>query len=196
MKGLWVCLILSLLAAGCGSLLTRPPAAALHDLGSARAAQPVVRVPVTMDVHAPVWLEGTAIHYRLAYESETRRRTYAGSRWAAPPAEMLSVALRRMLDAPTASSTCRLVIEIDEFIQVFDQPSDSSALISGVATLVGANGRTIVDRIRFSLNEKAAGADAPTGVAAMSRTVDALGARLAGWLDRVEAEGLNRRCET
>ncbi|MDY0057566.1 MAG: ABC-type transport auxiliary lipoprotein family protein [Methyloversatilis sp.] len=196
MKVLLASLLLSVLLAGCGPLLPRSPAPELHDLGSQRAARPLARVPVLTDVRAPNWLDGTAIHYRLAYESETRRRSYALSRWAAPPAELLSVALRRMLDSPGAPSTCRLVVELDEFIQVFEQPQASAALISGVATLVGANGRTIVDRMRFSLTEKATGADAPSGVAALSRGVDALGVRIADWLDRAEAEGLSRRCES
>jgi len=196
MRALWACALMSITLAACGPLLPRSPTSELHDLGSQRAARPLVRVPVLTDVRAPNWLDGTAIHYRLAYESETRRRSYALSRWAAPPAELLSVALRRMLDSPGAPSTCRLVVELDEFIQVFEQPQASAALISGVATLVGANGRTIVDRMRFSLTEKATGADAPSGVAALSRGVDALGARIADWLDRAEAEGLSRRCES
>jgi cholesterol transport system auxiliary component len=196
MRRLWASTLLSITLAGCGPLLPRSPAPEVHDLGSQRAARPLVRVPVLTDVRAPDWLDGTAIHYRLAYESETRRRSYALSRWAAPPADLLSIALRRMLDAPGATSTCRLVVELDEFIQVFEQPKESSALISGVATLVGANGRTIVDRMRFSLTEKAIDADAPSGVAALSRGVDALGARIADWLDRAEADGLGGRCES
>ena len=113
MKALLASALLSITLAACGPLLPRSPTPELHDLGSQRTARPLARVPVLTDVRAPNWLDGTAIHYRLAYESETRRRSYALSRWAAPPAELLSVALRRMLDSPGAPSTCRLVVELD-----------------------------------------------------------------------------------
>lgn len=183
-----VCVLLPAMS-GCTSVLQRAPVATLHDLGSVRSALPLRAAPAAIDVRAPGWLDTTAIHYRLAYESGTERRNYAYSRWAATPAELLQVALRRMLDGPGVQGSCRLVVDIDEFIQIFEQPVQSRVLISGSAALVDSAGRRAVDRMRFSLTEDARTADVAGGVTALSRAVDVLGERLAGWVDTTAGKG-------
>lgn len=185
---------LSWMLAACGPILNRPLAPAQHDLGSTRAPIAVRVAPARIDVHAPGWLDGTAMQYRLAYGSDTQRLSYANSRWAAPPAELLQIALSRTFDFRGRGTGCRLVIDLDEFIQEFTQAEQSAALVSGVATLVNSRGRHILDRMRFTVREPAAGADAQAGVAALSRAVDGVGQRLAGWLDAGLPEGADGRC--
>lgn len=191
--GTLVCMLAAALA-GCGAMLQRPAAPALHDLGSTRATIPVAVPPARIDVHAPGWLDGTAMQYRLEYGSDTQRLSYGHSRWAAPPAELLQVALTRTFESRGAAGHCRLAIDLDEFIQIFPRPEQSAVLVSGVATLVDGRGRSILDRMRFVVREPAAGADAQAGVAALSRAVDGVGRKLADWLDAGLPEDAGRRC--
>lgn len=185
-------LVVTLVLAGCGGLLQKGARPAQHDLGGPRAAR-TVGVPLeSIEAHSAGWLDGTGIQYRLAYRSATERLSYAESRWASSPADMLAVALRGALDTPPAPRGCRLVIDVDEFIQVFSSPSQAEVLLAGRATLVDARGRHLVDRMRFSLSETA-GPDAAGGVAAFSRATDALAGRLADWLDRTAGRG--KECE-
>ena len=69
-------------------------------------------------------LNGPAMHYRLAYAEPLRRLTYAESRWAAPPAELLQAFLERRFfafpDADASGNGCRLELVIDEFEQRFE----------------------------------------------------------------------------
>lgn len=175
---------LTALLAACGAVIPRAQAPGLHDFGTLPAAPGVRHAPGEVEVSAPAWLENPAMTYRLDYDSPTRRHRYAESRWAAAPGELLQTRLSDLLSVQGHGRGCRLVVELSEFIQVFDTPSSSSALISGVATLVAASGRDIVDRMRFSIREPATGADAQGGAQAFSRASSALAGRLAGWMDR------------
>jgi cholesterol transport system auxiliary component len=180
--------------AGCGPLVARPQPPALHDLGGGRASLAVGLALRDIEVAAPSWLEGTAMYYRLAYRSATRLDFYGGSRWSAPPVEMLSVALRRMLEPAGPVSACALQVQVDEFVQSFDQPDSARALIGGRASLVDTRARRVLARLPFSISEPGAGADAAGGAAAFSRGVDALGGRLADWLNSPELKALRDDC--
>lgn len=175
--------ILSALA-GCGPLVSRPPAPALHDLGSVRASLQRIDGLRIIEVRSPSWLDGSAMHYRLAYESATRRDVYAFSRWAASPPEMLTVALRQMLQTDDAGTGpgCRLRVDIDEFIQHYDQPDSARALLSGRAALTDLRGQRVLASMPFAISEPATGANAAAGVTASARAVDVLGIRIAEWL--------------
>ncbi len=190
MRSLLKCFLLLLLA-GCGPLVSRPPPPVLHDLGSVREHKAVAFALRDVEVVAPSWLEGTAMHYRLAYQSATRREVYAFSRWAASPSEMLSVALNRMLDAADAAQQgrgCRLRVEIDEFIQQYDGPDSARALISGRVLLMDARGQRVIARFPVAISQAAASADASGGVAALVRSVDVMGTQVAGWLNALASE--------
>ncbi|WP_439536273.1 ABC-type transport auxiliary lipoprotein family protein [Methyloversatilis sp.] len=182
--------------AGCGPLVSRPPPPALHDLGSARAALQRIAGLRAIEVRSPSWLDGSAMHYRLAYESATRRDTYAFSRWAASPPEMLAVALRQMLQTDDAGTGpgCRLRVDIDEFIQHFDRPDSARALLSGRAVLTDMRGQRVLASLPFAISEPAAGADAAAGVAASARAVDALGLQIAGWVASPMTKGARDGC--
>lgn len=181
---------------GCGPLVSRPPAPALHDLGGARAA--LQRIPGlhSIEVRSASWLDGGAMHYRLAYESATRRDVYALSRWAASPPEMLTVALRQMLQTDDAGTSpgCRLRVDIDEFIQHYDRPDSVKALLSGRAVLTDMRGQRVLASLPFALSEPATGADAAAGVAASVRAVDALGVRIAEWIASATMNGSRDGC--
>jgi cholesterol transport system auxiliary component len=195
MKRLLMCVCL-LLFVGCGPLVTRPPSPVLHDLGSAREPLSLKLALRDIEVRTPSWLEGTAMYYRLRYDSETRRDAYTGSRWSAAPAELLAVALRRMLDASVAGPvpTCRLRVEVDEFIQNFDRPDGARALVTGRASLIDARGQRVLARLPFSIDEPAKSADAAGGVAALARAVDALGGQIAAWLNSPELKDVRDGC--
>lgn len=182
--------------AGCGPLVSRPPAPALHDLGSARASLQHIAGLRSIEVRSPSWLDSSAMHYRLAYESATRRDVYAFSRWAASPPEMLTVALRQMLQTDDSSTGpgCRLRVDIDEFIQHYDRPDSARALLSGRAVLSDVRGQRVLASLPFAISEPATGADAAAGVAASARAVDALGAQLAGWFTSSPMKGVHDGC--
>jgi cholesterol transport system auxiliary component len=192
----WLTCALLLTLAGCGSLVTRQPPPALHDLGSARARLNVSLPVRDIEVRAPSWLEGSAMHYRLAYESLTRRDVYAYSRWAAAPSEMLRVALRRMLETDAAGDdrACRMHMEIDEFIHDYDRADHARALLTGRVLLMDSRGQRVLARLPFSISEAATSPDAAGGVAAMVRAVDLLGRKIAGWMDSVAASGAHNGC--
>jgi cholesterol transport system auxiliary component len=192
----WLTGMVLLTLAGCGSLVTRQPPPVLHDLGSARDRLDVSLPVRDIEVRAPSWLEGSAMHYRLAYESLTRRNVYAYSRWAAAPSEILRVALRRMLETDAAGDgrTCRLHIEIDEFIHDYEGPDRARALLTGRALLMDSRGQRVLARLPFAISEAATNPDAAGGVAAMVRGVDVLGRRLAVWLDSEALRGAQNGC--
>ena len=119
-------LLIAALLAGCTGLPKVAPAYAVHDFGG---PDPVAArspgVPLRgLEVVAAPWLASTAIQYRLAYAQPTRRQAYVESRWAAQPAQLVELALKRAVrtggEAGT-SGACRLRVELDEFAQVFDE---------------------------------------------------------------------------
>jgi cholesterol transport system auxiliary component len=152
---------------------------ARFDLGLPTTTQGVDNGLSGVDVATPSWLDGGAMQYRLLYVDSARRREYAESRWAAPPAELLRQALDRTL-APTAAGRCRLRIELDEFVQVFDTPASSRFVLEGRATLFA--GQNVLGSRGFNLSEVAPMANAKGGVAAASAATRALGDELTPWL--------------
>ncbi|HMM54620.1 MAG TPA: ABC-type transport auxiliary lipoprotein family protein [Candidatus Desulfobacillus sp.] len=192
-------LALALLAA-CGGARS-VSSVATYDLGPQAAApnNRVVASLASLDVHAAPWLESSAMQYRLAYAVSQRRQAYAESRWAATPAELLAHALRkRMLSGP-AEGACRLRVELDEFVQVFDEEKSSRALLEARAQLVAPGDGAVLARHDFSLARPAASADAAGGAAALAEAAAGLSAQLRDWLgglDAAGAGGLNiaKRC--
>jgi cholesterol transport system auxiliary component len=174
-------LLAALALAGCVPNNVRQNEAAVFDFGAAAGAWhgPALR---RLDVAAPSWLGTPAMQYRLAYNEGARRRAYADSRWAAPPAELLERALRgRAVDAGAGpASGCRLRLELDEFAQFFDTAQASRLVVAVRARLLSRAEQPLVAR-GFTV-ERPAGADARAGVAAASAAVQELGDRLAAWL--------------
>lgn len=136
-----------------------------------------------VEVSAPTWLATGAMQYRLNYADRARRFDYADSRWVAPAPELLSQALDRRLAGPTGGR-CRLRIELDEFIQVFETPTSSKIVLAGRAIL---NGSAEIGRRSFSFAQAAATPDASGGVTAATTVVKTLGDELAAWIGQAEA---------
>jgi cholesterol transport system auxiliary component len=176
--------LLSVLLAGCAALGAPPAAQTVFDLGIPEAVTlEAGKRPVAVELRAPSWLATSAMQYRLLYAEPQRRLTYAESRWVAPPAEMLALALDRTLLAPdSAGSGCRLRVHLDEWIQVFHDPARSDVWIALRASLLPARGETPVTGRNFAVEAAAPTADAAGGAAAAQHAVQRLASELAGWL--------------
>jgi len=161
-------------------------AEAVFDLGPQTVAA-TVPVPVAgVDVVAPLWLAGSAMQYRLLYADPARRFDYAESRWIAPPDELVKRSFELAVGA-NGSGACRLRVDLSEFAQVFDSPTDSRFVLEGQATLVVA--REGIARHAFSVSLEAPSADARGGVAAATNVVRRAARDLAVWLG-----GMGDRC--
>lgn len=164
---------------------------AAYDLGPAAVVwRPVTPALRDIDVAAPSWLGGGAMHYRLLYADGQRRMAYAESRWAAPPAQLLERALKRQPAA--GEGGCRLRIELDELAQVFDAPQSSRMVLEARAALLLPRGDAVVARKAFALQEPA-GADAKSGAAAAAAAARAFGGALGVWLAAVP--GAEAQCK-
>lgn len=168
---------------------------AYFDLAGGQAASPGSATPRaialrSVDVVAPTWLDAPAMQYRLAYVDSARRASFAESRWAAPPPELLQQALRRQLSAAesrAAPGLCRLQIEVDEFVQVFDSPQSSSGVIELRAALL-ARADAPVARKTFRASRPAQSADARGGVAALAAATGDLATAVRDWLDALGSD--------
>jgi cholesterol transport system auxiliary component len=170
-------LLAVLLLGACLVQPARQVEVARFDFGAAPAG-PGASVGVSgVDVLSPSWLSGAAMQYRLRYAEPARRYDYADSRWVAPPAELLRQALEHRL---AGAGRCRLQIEIDEFVQVFEAPTQSRVVLAGRATL--QSGPAVLAHRKLALAEPAATADARGGVAATAILVGRLGDEMASWL--------------
>jgi cholesterol transport system auxiliary component len=151
-----------------------------------------------VDVIAPSWLAGPAMQYRLNFADDGRREAYATSRWVAPPAELLENSLRQRLVAGTRRSVtadCRLRVELDEFVQVFDQPQESRAVVNLRLALLPGRGELVLARRSLALS-KPAGAEARSGAAALSSLAGELGGTVEQWLQQLAGDDaqLGERC--
>ncbi len=183
------------LLSGCGAIQIQPKAVAAYDLGlSERQALAAELTPAQIEVVTPPWLTASAMQYRLAWDQPERRRAFAESRWVALPADLLVLALDRALLAGNGSGRCRLRIELDEFVQVFDSAERSAVEIVVRAGMLTARSDSPFARREFRVTEPAPSADALGGVAAYRAAVGRLAGELADWivdLDRATEQGLN-----
>jgi len=170
---------------GCAGLSGKQPEAAHFDFGplpplpaaGARAA-----AVASIDVNAPSWLTGSGIQYRLAHADAARRNEYGENRWAAPPGELLERALEHRL-AGEGEGRCRLHVDLDEFIQIFESMTNSRWQLLARGTLQA--GTTVLARRGFAVSVPAPSADAEGGVAAAASAVAELGDRLTEWIARI-----------
>jgi cholesterol transport system auxiliary component len=175
--------LLSLLLAACAGTPKQQSNLAYYDVP---ASVPELPAPLrSLDVVPASWMASNAMYYRLAYAGGSRREHYAESRWTAQPSELLTVSLKRSLmgSAETLSSTtllCRLRLDLDDLVQVFDAPGSSRLVLEGRATLHGAQ-QAVLARRAFSLSQPA-GADAVAGVAASGPLVNTLARELQTWV--------------
>ena len=174
---------LSLLLAGCAAAPKQQASLVYFDIPG---TPPTLPAPLrSLDVVPASWLASNALHYRLAYTGGSRREHYAESRWTAQPSELVSVRLQRSLmshaELPSSGATlCRLRVDLDDLVQVFDTPGASRLVLEGRATLYGAQ-QTVLARRMLTLSQ-AGGADAASGVAASGPLFDGLAKELQTWV--------------
>lgn len=193
-----------LLAACGGNVRTTEPVQ--YDLGNLAAkvteAWSGSRIPIaSVDVQAASWLSGPGMHFRLAYAEPLRRQSYAESRWAAPPADLLERFLRRRIvfgQPDFSGAGCRLKLVLDEFEQRFDDPQGSKMVLEVRALLRPMRGAEILSKRAFLVQKLAPEAVARGGAAAARDAVQTLADELGGWLDEIAREkpAILERCRS
>ena len=149
-----------------------------YDLGveAPRTPLPALRA---IAVRAPMPFDGIEMYYRLAWRDGAEIASFANSRWAAPPAELMRRQLVRALPA-SASVPCALEIELQDFSQRFSGPAASEARIELRAWLAIADGR--IAARSFSIAEAGAGDNAASGAGAFARAAERAIGELSGWI--------------
>ena len=188
MRSLALLVLIAILASGCAGVGS-VASLARYDLGPSvpPSGQPAILLLRSVEVSSPSWLASPAMQYRLAYAPESRREAYSQSRWVAPPAELLEGFLKRRMLADAASiqaSGCRLRIELGEFVQAFDTPDASHAMLEISAALLAPHGDLLLSRRAFKQSQPA-GADARAGAAAFAAASAALADELDAWLAEI-----------
>jgi cholesterol transport system auxiliary component len=209
MKGLMMKRLLGILAGvllgACGgNVLTAEPVR--YDFGTLTGrvtdAWAGSRIPIaSIEVQPASWLAGPAMHFRLAHAEPLRRRSYADSRWAAAPAELLETFLKRRIvhGQPDFNGTgCRLQFFVDEFEQRFDNLQTSHAVLEVRALLTPLRGGEILTKRTFLIQKPAPTADARGGAAAARDAVQALADDLGNWFGEMSREkpAAIERCRT
>lgn len=201
-----------LLAGLAGALLTacggnvRSVEMVRYDLGTLAAkateARSGSRIPLAaVDVQAASWLSGPAMYFRLAYAEPLRRQSYAESRWAAPPAELLDSFLKRRIvfgQPDFNGSGCRLQLVLDELEQRFDDPQTSQVVLEVRALLTPLRGAEILSKRAFLIRKPASSPAARGGAAAARDAAQALADDLEAWLQDMvrEKPSIVERCRT
>lgn len=172
---------LTVLLGGCIGFSGAQPEVARFDFGPFAAGKATPVSVASVEVTAPSWLAGSGIQYRLAYANAARRFEYGESRWTAPPGELLGRVLEARL-AGQGSGRCRLFVELDEFVQVFESPSGSHWRVMARGALQA--GSVVVARRSFPVSSAAPSPDARGGVAGAAAAVAELSDQLAEWISQ------------
>ncbi|MDC8774470.1 ABC-type transport auxiliary lipoprotein family protein [Roseateles albus] len=160
----------------------RPVAPALFDLGpiSNKVGGPLPELQLS-EMTAPPWLASTGIAYRLVYQNEFQTHIYRDSRWAAPPAVLLSERLRQKLAVNTRDASSKPVVlrlELVEFEQRFSSPTQAAVRVNLRARLGEGWGSTQT----FELIKASPSADAVGAVRAFSEASDEILNQVLGWV--------------
>jgi cholesterol transport system auxiliary component len=195
-------ILVIVLLAGCVAPRAQAPAA-VYDFGAQRLAAATgtsdissglrLRASILVpDALAPVWLDNTAILYRLAYRDLARVYAYASSRWAATPATLLTQRIRSRVamanDTGVVSATegartdYMLRLEVEEFTQIFDTADHSRAVVKLRASLIDRHTRLLLSQRNFSIEQSAPAPNASGAVRALTEASDNLIGSLIGWL--------------
>ena len=183
----------ALVLAGAGCSIAPAPGSVItnYDFGPPPEGRPVASLRQALlvhDVSASAWLDSPFIYYRLAYQDATRPQAYADSRWVGSPAELFANRLRRQLVASgggiiqpgdDARVKYALRVDLEEFIQVFDAPGKSKAVVRVRASVMG--NRSLTAQRSFSVERPAKTPDAEGGVRALIGASDEAVDQLIGW---------------
>lgn len=196
----FVLFVMISLLPGC-VFLHQSQSAAIYDFGVQPAthtqpvpgqAQQLRKSLLVADATAPIWLDNTAIHYRLLYHNPAQSYAYANSRWIATPAALFTRQLRHRIvtstqeqiinDSSIATADHVLHTQLEEFSQVFDTATDSRIVIGLRASLIERSTRKLLAQKDFSITEKTPSADAAGAVFALSSASNQLLNELVDWL--------------
>jgi cholesterol transport system auxiliary component len=161
-----------------------------YDLGSVAAApnNRVIAALRGIDVFAPSWLDSSALQYRQLHVSSQRRQNYTESRWAAPPAELVALALRQRMLSGSLAGACKLRVDLDEFAHVFHAANSSHGLLEARVQLLAPGGAELLARRAFSVSRPATSVDAKGGASALSGAVEEFSGAVHEWLGGLDHE--------
>lgn len=143
-----------------------------------------------VEVESPSWIDITDMQYRLSYLDRLKRESYATSRWVASPARQMELQLRQTLLSPgSRPGSCRLRVELDEFLQVFEAAERSHVIVEARVALVSPRVDILIARQRFRVTQ-VAGADARSGVLAFDVAVRQMATDIEVWLNGMSGESL------
>ena len=188
--------LLTLILTGCGSTKTQENTT--YDFGPAAAATqaaaaPAVAAVVVMDATGPAALENERMYYRLNYADALQARTYANSRWASNPLQMVTQRMKTRLaqsgmkvlsstDATTGVPLLR--VEVDDFVHAFSGVSQSEGQLTLRASLFADH--RLLDQRTFTRSTPAGSADAAGGARALAASTDAVVADIQAWMATVD----------
>jgi cholesterol transport system auxiliary component len=186
----------ALVLAGCAGSKTQE--ATTFDFGPAAinaqaAAAPALSAVVVMDATGPSALENERMYYRLNYADALQARTYANSRWASNPLQMVTQRMKarlsqsgmKVLSATDASTGVPLLrVEVDDFVHAFSSTTQSEGQLTLRASLFSDH--RLLDQRTFSRTTPAASADAAGGARALAASTDAVAADILAWLATVD----------
>ncbi|MCY0389085.1 ABC-type transport auxiliary lipoprotein family protein [Robbsia sp. Bb-Pol-6] len=139
-------------------------------------------------VTAPSALDSDQMIYRLVYADPRQARRYAGSRWSATPAQLLTDRLRnvlsrqaRILDGGDPERGAPMLkVALLDFSQRFDAPGAGRGVVAVRASLL-RDGQVLAQR-DFGATAPSATADAAGGAAAIAAAADAVARDIGAWL--------------
>ncbi|WP_310385105.1 ABC-type transport auxiliary lipoprotein family protein [Roseateles sp.] len=154
----------------------------VFDLGplSSSATQVLPDLQLS-EMIAPPWLATSGMAYRLVYQNEFQAQFYRDSRWAAPPAALLTERLRQKLALGARSGASKplpLRLELVEFEQRFNSTTQSEVRVSLRARLGEGPGAVQT----FELVKPSRSADAAGAVRAFSEASDEVLNQLLAWV--------------
>lgn len=171
---------------------TTAPAIKRYDFGippaaSADAARTVGANP-EVTVSAPIWLDTPAVLYRLGYADESQLHAYAQTQWVAAPSRLLEQALlaSSLKDDPRACSAgggppVRLDVNLQEFSQAFDSPSDSHVVLRAKVRMLSTRTHAVLAQRQFDLRAAAPASDGPGAVHGLRDLAHAFAASALAW---------------
>ena len=166
-----------LMAACAGS---RPMERSAYDLRSGDFLL-AVNVPVRMDVRMVPWMDTIDMNYRLSYDTPTRLRVFAESRWVARAGLLLGERLQtRFGGGGAVVPKCQVQVDIGEYSQHFETATRSRFVIEArwrVSSLNAGKGELLLSEGRQFAVESTS-ADARGGAMAAQGATDQLGAAI------------------
>ncbi|WP_308637337.1 ABC-type transport auxiliary lipoprotein family protein [Massilia sp. 9I] len=193
----FIALAVTLVLAGCAS--NKAQESTTYDFGPAAMTQQAATAPagmpalVVMDATGPAALENERMYYRLNYADALQARTYANSRWASNPLQMLTQRVKtrlaqsgmKVLSSTDASTNVPLLrVEVDDFVHAFTGVAQSEGQITLRASLFSDH--RLLDQRSFTRTTSSPSADAPGGARALAASTDALAADILAWLATVD----------